>query len=214
MALFDQWASTYDQTVYAAEPADGFEQYDLILSTVADLAGVGPGSRVLDVGAGTGNLTLAVAATGAEVTAVEPSAEMRRVAGEKLGRQRVLDGHFRSLPVANETCDAIVSTYAFHHLTDEQKRLGVQELKRALKPGGRVVIGDIAWADETARQQMIDRFVRQGKLDLVREMEEEYYPLIEVLRTMFQEGGFQVTVRQMTDWVWVLRGVKEAKGGR
>lgn len=76
------------------------------------------------------------------------------------------------------------------------------------------MIGDIAWADETARQQMIDRFVRQGKLDLVREMEEEYYPLIEVLRTMFQEGGFQVTVRQMTDWVWVLRGVKEAKGGR
>jgi ubiquinone/menaquinone biosynthesis C-methylase UbiE len=204
MALFDQWAPTYDQTVYSPVPADGFENYQEVLLRVAELAGSAPGVAVLDVGTGTGNLAKVVQKKGARVTAVEPSAAMRAIAQQKLGDVPVLDGHFLSLPVPDGSQDAVVSTYAFHHLTDEQKREGAREMLRVLKPGGRVVIGDVAWADEGARQAMIRRFTAEGKMDLVKEIEEEYYPTIGVLTTVFAAEGCSVYVEQVNDWVWVL----------
>lgn len=155
MAMFDQWAATYDETVFRPEPVDGFEGYGAVLERVAELAGAAPGRAILDVGTGTGNLARLMAQRGARVVAVEPSLEMRRRAAAKLGALPVLEGQFLDLPVAGATFDAVVSTYAFHHLTDTDKAAGAREMLRVLRPGGRVVIGDVAWADEGARQFMI-----------------------------------------------------------
>ncbi|HEY3368367.1 MAG TPA: class I SAM-dependent methyltransferase [Symbiobacteriaceae bacterium] len=204
MHLFDQWAPTYDATVFQADPADGFEAYETILERVADLSGAGPGRSVLDVGAGTGNLSVAISRRGAAITAVEPSREMRRQSEQKLGAIPVLDGQFLNLPVPDGTVDAVVSTYAFHHLTDERKAEGAREMLRVLKPGGRVVLGDIAWADLDARQAMVRRLANAGKLDLVREIAEEYYPTVGLLTAIFAALGCTVYVEQATEWVWIL----------
>lgn len=204
MALFDQWAPSYDDTVFRSEPADGFEDYARVLERVVELSGAGPGRAVLDVGSGTGNLARLLFESGAAVTAVEPSGEMRRIAGEKLPAVPVLDGQFLALPVGDETQDAVVSTYAFHHLDDRQKTVGAREMLRVLRSGGRVVLGDIAWADEAARAAMVRRFEQEGKLDLVREIEEEYYPLIGLLVSIFAALGCSVYVERLNDWVWVL----------
>lgn len=208
MQLFDQWAPTYDDTVFRADAADGFEAYEQILNRVADMAEAKPGRRVLDVGTGTGNLAEVLAARGASVVAVDPSAEMRRQAGRKLPGVPVLDGHFLSLPVEDASCDAVVSTYAFHHLTDEEKAQGAREVLRVLRPGGRFVLGDIAWADEAAREAMVRRFEAQGKLDLVQEIEEEYYPTVGLLTSIFAAAGCTVYLEQLTDWVWALMARK------
>jgi len=120
MLQFDQWASTYDETVFRAEPVGGFEEYGRVLHRVADMAGAGPAKWVLDVGTGTGNLALEVLRRGARVTAVEPSEAMRLEAQRKLGGVPVLDGQFLALPASDVSFDAVVSTYAFHHLTDDQ----------------------------------------------------------------------------------------------
>jgi ubiquinone/menaquinone biosynthesis C-methylase UbiE len=204
MAIFDQWAPTYDQTVLAATPHDGFENYTEVLERVADLAGAGAGIRVLDVGTGTGNLALVLARRGAQVKAVEPSAEMRHIAQSKLGAIPVLDGHFLALPLPNASQDAVVSTYAFHHLDDHRKALGAQEILRVLRPGGRVVLGDVAWANEAARTAMIHRFTQEGKYDLVKEIQEEYYPQVGLLTSIFAAAGCSVYVEQVNDWVWLL----------
>ncbi len=213
MRLFDSWAPTYDDTVYAASAADGFENYQEVLERVAHLAGAGPGRAVLDVGTGTGNLAQELLRRGAAVTAVEPSAEMRRIAREKLGSAEVLDGQFLSIPVAAESQDAVVSTYAFHHLTDSDKVTGAREMLRVLRQGGRIVIGDVAWANEGARQAMIDRFARLGRQDLVQEIEEEYYPTIGTLTSVFAGLGCTVYVEQVNDWVWLLVAGKGARLG-
>lgn len=204
MAIFDQWAPTYDQTVFAATPHDGFENYTEVLERVADLAGAGHGVRVLDVGTGTGNLALVLARRGAQVMAVEPSAEMRQVAQAKLGHIPVLEGQFLALPLPDGSQDAVVSTYAFHHLDDERKALGARELLRVLRPGGRIVLGDVAWASEEARSAMLRRFAQEGKWDLVKEIEEEYYPQIGLLTSIFAAAGCSVYIEQINDWIWIL----------
>lgn len=210
MAIFDQWAPTYDDTVSQREPADGFERYQEVLQRVAELAGAAPGRSVLDVGTGTGNLALELVSRGALVTAVEPSAAMRQQARQKLRDVSVLEGQFLDLPLAGGSFDAAVSSYAFHHLTDDAKVEGAREMLRILKPGGVIVLGDVAWADEAARQAMIRRFARAGKGDLVREIEEEYYPTIGLLTSIFAAQGCSVYVEQWTDWVWVLAARKRA----
>ncbi|MDF2629421.1 MAG: SAM-dependent methyltransferase [Symbiobacteriaceae bacterium] len=209
MAMFDQWAPTYDATVFQAEPADGFERYQEVLARVAELAGAAPGRTVLDVGTGTGNLAQVLADRGATVLAVEPSAAMRQEARQKLGDAvPVLEGQFLDLPVPAGGVDAVVSSYAFHHLTDDAKVQGAKEMLRVLRPGGVVVLGDIAWADEAARQAMIRRFKAAGKPDLVQEIEEEYYPTIGLLTSIFASLGCSVYVEQWTDWVWVIAARK------
>ncbi|HWI51387.1 MAG TPA: class I SAM-dependent methyltransferase [Symbiobacteriaceae bacterium] len=211
MAMFDQWAPTYDETVFQAEPADGFEQYQEVLERVAELAGADSGRRLLDVGTGTGNLAQVLLRRGASVVAVEPSAAMRRQARQKLGETAVLEGQFLDLPVESGGFDAVVSSYAFHHLTDDAKCQGAQEMLRVLRPGGRIVLGDIAWADLAARQAMIRRFETAGKSDLVREIEEEYYPTIGLLTSIFAAQGCSIFVEQMNDWVWVLAARKRGR---
>lgn len=208
MAMFDQWAASYDQTVYRNDPVDGFEDYPLVLARVADLAGAVPGRRLLDVGTGTGNLALVLQQRGADVVAVEPSAAMRSQAERKLGSVPVLNGQFLDLPLPDGAFDGVVSSYAFHHLTDSQKVAGAAEMLRVLKQDGTLVIGDVAWADEAARAAMIHRFEAEGKPDLVREIEEEYYATIGQLTAVFAAHNCSVYVEQLNDWVWVLAARK------
>jgi putative AdoMet-dependent methyltransferase len=212
VAAFDAWAPTYDATVFAPEPADGFEAYTAILGRVAELAGAGPGRTILDVGTGTGNLARVLLDRGADVVAVEPSAGMRAEAVRKLGRVPVRDGQFLALPVPDGAFDAVVSTYAFHHLPDPDKARGAAEMLRAVKPGGRIVLGDIAWADLAARDAMIRRFQAAGRADLVAEIETEYYPTIGLLTEIFAARGCRVYVEQATDWVWILVAMAPVDG--
>lgn len=204
MELFDKWAPTYDQTVFS-NTADGFERYEQILDRIADLAGIGAGASVVDVGAGTGNLSLLLQRRGCRVTAVEPSAAMRDLARRKLGRRvKMADGHFRNLPVADGSQHAVVSTYAFHHLNDTEKAMAVGELLRVLRPGGKVVLGDVAWASDEARERFVQELRRAGKHQEVREIAEEYYTTVGVLTSIFAANGCSVYVERLTDWVWAV----------
>jgi SAM-dependent methyltransferase len=113
-----------------------------------DLAGVGPGSRVLDVAAGAGGQTLAAARRGAAVLATDISpailgyaaAEARR-AGLSSVATRTLDGE--RLDVEPGAFDAVVSRLGLMYFPDKPGSLAEQ--RRALAPGGRV--GAIVFAE-------------------------------------------------------------------
>jgi SAM-dependent methyltransferase len=94
-----------------------------------------PGSRVVEVGAGTGKATELLAARGLEVTAIEPSAEMAAVARVKLARWpdvRVVQSTFETWEPA-APFDAVVSANAWHWV-DPAVRYA--QARRALAPGG------------------------------------------------------------------------------
>ncbi|GAB0103676.1 class I SAM-dependent methyltransferase [Nocardia sp. JMUB6875] len=89
--------------------------------------------RVLDLGAGTGKLTGVAVAAGARVTAVEPDEGMRAVLRERHPRVPALTGTAESIPLPDNSMDAIVAGQAFHWFDLPRS---FPEFARVLRPGG------------------------------------------------------------------------------
>jgi len=104
----------------------------------ADLAGVQPGQRVLDVGCGPGALTAELARrTGeAAVSAVEPSASFAAAARERLPGVDVRRSAAEQLPFPDDTFDAALAQLVVHFMTDPVQ--GLREMSRVTRPGGTV----------------------------------------------------------------------------
>jgi ubiquinone/menaquinone biosynthesis C-methylase UbiE len=111
-------------------------------------AAVRPGDRVVDLGCGSGQLALRVAPVCASVLAVDVSQAMIELL-ERNARARGLDNvEGRAVPVEHlelpaESVDVVVSNYALHHLRDADKALAVAAAAGWLRPGGRLVVGDM-----------------------------------------------------------------------
>jgi SAM-dependent methyltransferase len=116
---------------------------------------VPPGARrVLDLGAGTGQLTRQLAARGLEVTAVEPSEGMRDQLARSLPSVRVLHGWAEDIPLSDRSVDAVVMAQAWHWV--DVKR-AVPEVARVLAPAGRLGLiwnirdEQVSWVAELGR---------------------------------------------------------------
>ncbi len=111
-------------------------------------ADLGPGLRVLDLGCGTGNLSLRVkrACPGAEVSGVDADPRMLAAAVAKAKRVGVgvtfTRGFAESLPFADGAFDRVVSSLFFHHLSPSQKVSSLREAGRVLAPGGAMHVAD------------------------------------------------------------------------
>lgn len=99
-------------------------------------AGVGPGTRVLDVGTGPGFVASAAGRLGAEVSAVDQSAAMVQIA--RSVELRALQASVESLPFPRGAFDAVVAGYLLNHLP--RPEVAVAELARVLAPGGRLAM--------------------------------------------------------------------------
>lgn len=130
---------------------DSYQGSDVVRRRLAnfDALGVQPGDDILDIGCGTGLLTLELARAvgdGGSITGIDPSREMLGTARKRCaGRQhvKVMEGTADSIPADDDSFDRIISVQVFEYLTDIPTAL--RELARVLRPGGRVVIGDIHW---------------------------------------------------------------------
>jgi len=107
-----------------------------ILERLEQLLNQRVGAAILDVGAGTGNYTKALAERGYRMRAVEPSQQMLEAAGEGSGIEWH-QGAAEALPFADASFDAAYCTLALHHFADQRR--GLQEIHRVLKPGGALV---------------------------------------------------------------------------
>jgi ubiquinone/menaquinone biosynthesis C-methylase UbiE len=114
-----------------------------------DAARIEPGQSVLDVGCGTGALAIAAkrrVGAGGRVCGIDASSEMIARAREK-ARKAGLEvsfeaGVIESLPFADGTFDVVTATIMLHHLPEDVRRLGLREIRRVLKPGGRLFVVD------------------------------------------------------------------------
>lgn len=113
------------------------------------LAHIEDGERILDVGCGTGTLAIAAkrhVGKSGTVYGVDASHEMLARA-EKKARKAAVEVLFRNglaeaLPCEDSFFDVALSTVMLHHLPQKARRLCVAEIRRVLKPGGRVLAVD------------------------------------------------------------------------
>jgi SAM-dependent methyltransferase len=96
--------------------------------------GLGPRRTVVDLAAGTGKLTRPLLATGAEVIAVEPVAEMRAAIP---AAARALEGTAEAIPLAEASADLVTVAQAFHWFDCDA---ALAEIHRVLRPGGTLAL--------------------------------------------------------------------------
>jgi SAM-dependent methyltransferase len=101
--------------------------------------------RIVEVGAGTGRLTLDLVDHGREVVAIEPARPLRQTLERKLaaaghGRVRVLHGFFDDLPLPCGYADVVIACSAFTPALAHGGDAGLAEMERVCRPGGYVAI--------------------------------------------------------------------------
>jgi cysteine synthase A len=208
--LFDSWADAYDQTVYdqAGEYHEVFDNYQGILEqTVIEIA-KDPHSTVLDIGSGTGNLASIAKLADYNVIGLDPNKKMREISKEKFPKIDFVEGGFLSIPQDNNSIDAIISSYAFHHLSDEDKKLAALLFSTKLKPNGKVIIADTMYSTAEDKIDLLEDSLAKNYTSLAEDLETEFYTTHQVLTEIFTYAGFNVSYKQMNKFVWILTATK------
>ena len=212
----DDDAASYDRIVRnEADPVRA--GYGELLSWVVREAKIGSDSIVVDLGIGTGNTSRLISECSALI-GVDVSAKMIALARPKLEHlasvrfvQSDLLEYFEG---AIAGADAYISTYAVHHLLDEEKRSLFELVFDDLKPGGQAVFGDLMFADAKGRDSVIECLLSEGHADTVDEIGEEF--LWDVASSVEDlEGiGFEARVKRFSDLSWGISCRKPVSSSR
>jgi SAM-dependent methyltransferase len=139
----EMWAS-FTPTAIFTTPTAGH---------LVNFAGIASGETVLDVGTGTGVVAITAARAGASVTGLDLTPELLEQARENSRIARVnqngqeiewTEGDAESLPYPDASFDVVVSQ--FGHMFAPRPELAVAEMRRVLKPGGRIAFA--TWPPE------------------------------------------------------------------
>lgn len=140
-----RWPRAYDLLVKAMSLGrEGRMRQELV-----EQGDVSAGESVLDVGCGTGTLLRAVrrAVPGvSRLCGIEPSAEMadhaRLLAAREGAGLEIEQGHADLLPLPDQSFDVVFCTFVVHHLPPSTTAAAFREMRRVLRPGGRLVVAD------------------------------------------------------------------------
>jgi ubiquinone/menaquinone biosynthesis C-methylase UbiE len=193
-----RWARLYDACTWLLSL--GRER--AVREMTLDLARLETGQAVLDVGCGTGTLTVAAKARvgpAGEVVGIDAAPEMIEVARGKAAQAGVdvlfKVGLIEDIPFPEAAFDVVLSSLMIHHLPDDLKRRGAAEIGRVLRPGGRLLVVDLDPPFNRLTQALgtllHDHATRQSEIrKLPAMLEEAGLTDVEVGRTSYQLLSF------------------------
>ncbi|HEX4200261.1 MAG TPA: class I SAM-dependent methyltransferase [Chthoniobacterales bacterium] len=206
----DNEAADYDQDVCREVDPIRTGYQDVLRWTIKE-AKIDPTSRVLELGSGTGNLSQLIASCD-ELVCVDVSEKMEALAQPKLRhltkrrfvRADILEIFAKRLGLF----DAVISTYAIHHLTDREKQRLFALVFASLLPGGRAVFGDLMVQNADQKRDKIQHYQSKGDQNTALAITEEYFWLIDLAVSQLQALGFQVKTTGFSDLSYGIVALK------
>ncbi len=184
---FDLWSDHYDETVeiHDNDNAYPFAGYNKILNAIYNCILENSSKNVLDIGFGTATLTLKLYEKGCNIYGQDFSDKMIELAKKKMPNAKLYKGDF-SIGLVEELkkrkYDAIIATYALHHLTDKKKVDFIKELL-LLNKGCVIYIGDIAFQTRNDLEKCKEKY--QEHWD-----NEEIYFVYDEIKKEFKNSEF------------------------
>ncbi len=170
----------WDNHVVEAEAVARRAGFQDLCARIIDRAQPRPDDVVVDVGCGTGLLSLPVSKMVTAVWAIDISPAMcdyltAKAASAGLDNVKTTVASAVSLPLVDDSADLVVSNYCFHHLSDSHKALALGECFRVLRPDGRLVFGDMMFRpslndarDRRVVSSKVRAMLRKGPAGAVR----------------------------------------------
>lgn len=165
---------------------------------------LGPGLRVLEIGCGTGALTLLAAQKGARVVAFDVSGPMLRMARRKVADAGLSDrvrleewGVSKMDALDDESFDVVLSTLVFSELSADERAWALRHSFRVLRPGGRLGIVDEV-TPEGLGERVVHGAVRLPLLLLTFALTQTTTRPVDGLPGLVTEAGFQVEREERT----------------
>lgn len=189
--LFDSWAESYDQAVAQSDESHAypFAGYHKTLDIIYHRLLAQKARTILDIGFGTAHLTHRLYEMGCRIFRQDISQNMIAMAQLKMPHAMLLQGDMHSglrPELQEQKYDAIVISYALHHLTDAEKIPFIQMLMSLLNSGGTLCIGDVAFPTRQALEQC--RIACGAEWD-----DEEHYFVFDELQQVFPALHFTAT---------------------
>lgn len=195
-------------------------------------AEVARGDQVVDLGCGTGQLSLPLAERGARVLAVDVSEAMVRRLEEKARSMSVqvdgLTAPIENLSLPAGSVDLIVTSYALHHLRDADKDRLVAAAFQWLKPGGTLLVADMMFGrggtsqDRAIIKSKVSALAKRGIGGWWRILKNSYRYLVRVQErpvsisawtAMFTRAGFtQITAHSVVAEAGIVMGQRPLSG--
>lgn len=178
----------------AAQYYDGKEKYlcSFEQGKLLPLLGEVANKKILDVGAGTGRLAAYLAKRGANVVALDVSAEMLKLAKKKNGNIKIIVGDAENLPFAADAFDVAVAAFLIVHLKNPARFFN--EVYRVLKDNGIFVITNINQKDPS--------LVKTAAGEIIIE---SFYHRPEKVKTILQSLAFKIEkeifIREGENWI-------------
>ncbi|SHI46592.1 class I SAM-dependent methyltransferase [Lutispora thermophila] len=198
---FDLWANGYDASVNLSEESNRypFAGYKDVLNIIYNTVCTKEKATVLDIGFGTGTLTKKLYDDGYFIYGIDFSERMIQIAREKMPLAQLFQYDFsKGLPekLDNVRFDYIISTYAIHHLEDEEKVKFLNELTDYLLDNGEILIGDIAF--ETRE------LLEKGRINSLEDWDsEESYIVFDYLKDFFPKE--KISYLQVSHCAGIMR---------
>jgi ubiquinone/menaquinone biosynthesis C-methylase UbiE len=164
-------------------------------------------SLVVEIGAGTGQFTVAVAPRCERVIAVDVSPVMLgRLAGKlaalPAGHVDLVNAGFLSYEHAGRPADVVYSRLALHHLPDMWKALALERMRRMLRPGGVLRLADVVFAFAPGEaEERIEAWCATGgddvadgwtRAELEEHVRDEHSTFTWLLEPMIERSGFAI----------------------
>jgi ubiquinone/menaquinone biosynthesis C-methylase UbiE len=158
----EKMVDTYD--AYMKKATFGREQ--ALRKTTVKLAGIKPGDSVLEVGCGTGTLTLAAkkaAGASGKVYGIDIIPGMIEASQHKAAQAHeeitFKLGGIDNIPFPENHFDVVLCSFMIFHMSDETRRKGIAEIRRVLKPGGGLLVLDLALPTQPFQRAIAQRLL-------------------------------------------------------